>query len=85
MSGKKKKEYKDLYVLVLDGFILTPDTFLQYWKNYGSIGSNLQGWRPPKKIYYTLGYAKSGLKRVPKEIRDKVEIHKFVSTGKVEL
>lgn len=78
---KKPKIYKELYVLVLDGNILTPDSFKEYWKNYGD--QQLYGWRPPKKIYYTLGTAKTGLHYVPTQIRDRVEIHKFVSTGKV--
>ncbi len=75
------KIYKDLYVLMLDGNILTPDSFKQYWKNYG--GQQLYGWRPPKKIYYTLGAAKNGIRCVPVQIRDRVEIHKFGSIGKV--
>lgn len=72
-------------MLVLDGIVLTPDAFTAYWKNYGAAGSVLQGWRPPKKVYYTLGAARNGLRFVPKEIRDKVEIHKFASIGKVTL
>lgn len=61
-----------LYVLHFDGKILTPDSFREHWKNSGA--SCLQGWRPPKKIYFKLGHAINGLRRVPKEIRDKVEI-----------
>lgn len=80
---KKPKIYSELYALVIDGNILTPDSFTQYWKGYGTTGSQLYGWRPPKKIYYTLGAAKNGLRFVPKEIKDKVEIHKFTSAGKV--
>jgi hypothetical protein len=80
---KKLKVYKELFVLVLDGNILTPDTFTKYWENYGSTGSVLYGWRPPKKVYYTMGAARNGLRHVPEQIRAKVEIHKFVSAGKV--
>lgn len=78
---KTVKLYKDLYVLMLDGNILTPESFKEYWKNYG--GNQLYGWRPPKKIYYTMGAAKNGLRFVPTQIRNKVEIHKFVSAEKV--
>ena len=36
------KEYKELYVLVFKdtGIILTPDSFKEYWKNYGGSGGN---------------------------------------------
>ena len=79
-----KKTYTELYVLVLDGKILTPDTFKEHWKNYGQAeGSGLYGWRPPKKIYYTAGHAKNGLRFVPEAIRSKVEIHVFKSTGAI--
>lgn len=78
MANKNKKEYTELYVLMLDGKILTPDTFKEYWKNYGgSYSAQLYGWRPPKKIYYTLGHAQNGLRHVPKEIQEKVEITIF--------
>jgi len=81
----KNKVYKELFALVLDGNILTPDSFKEYWKNYGNQSySGLYGWRPPKKIYYTLGHAKAGRHHVPIQIRDRVEIHRFVSVGKVE-
>lgn len=73
------KQYTKLYVLMLNGVILTPDSFVEYWKNYGANGSGLHGWRPPKKIYYTLGHAKNGLRFVPEQIRDKVQIHVFES------
>ena len=79
----KNKLYTDLYVLMLDGHILTPDSFKEYWKSYGH--SQLYGWRPPKKIYYTLGHAKNGLRHVPIQIRDKVEIHVFKSSEKIDI
>ncbi len=79
------KQYTKLYVLMLDGVILTPDSFQEYWKNYGTTGSSLYGWRPPKKIYYTLGHARNGLRFVPEQIRDKVQIHVFESAGEATL
>ncbi len=72
----------ELYALVLDGKILTPTLFKEYWKNYGN--NDLYGWKPPKKIYFTLGRAKAGKKWIPKELQDKVEIHRFTSSGKIE-
>lgn len=77
----KPKIYQELFVLMLDGHILTPDSFKEYWKKYGE--AQLYGWRPPKKVYYTLGAAKNGLRFVPAQIKDKVEIHKFASQGEV--
>ncbi len=80
---RKEVEYTELFVLMLDGKILTPAAFEKYWNNYGSGASSLYGWRPPKKIYYTLGQARCGLSHVPAEIKSKVEIYKFVSAGVV--
>lgn len=54
--------------------ILTPKSFKKYWPNYG--GSYLQGWRPPKKIYYSLGFARSGFSHIPNELKDKLAIAK---------
>lgn len=78
---KKTKQYKELYVLMLGDYILTPDTFKEYWGNYGNSASGLYGWRPPKKVYYTLGQAKCGLHYVPAAIQHKVKIHKFASVS----
>jgi hypothetical protein len=81
---KSPKVYTELYALMLDGHILTPESFKEYWKNYGQASlSGLYGWRPAKKIYYTLGQAKAGLAHVPEQIKSKVEIHRFASAGKV--
>lgn len=70
---------------MFEGHILTPDVVRQYWEHYGAGGSTLQGWRPPKKVYYTLPTAKAQLRWVPEQIRSKVEIHRFISAGKVIL
>ena len=69
-----------LYVLTFKDTneILTPASFKAHWPNYGSIGSNLQGWRPPKKIYYTLGTAKSGFSHIPDKIKPYIAISEFV-------
>lgn len=68
---------------MLDGFVLTPDSYKEYWRSYGE--GDLHGWRPPKKVYYTLGAAKNGMHHVPKQIRDKIEVHEFKSCCKVDL
>ena len=56
--------------------IVAPDLFKKYWKNYGS--NSLYGWNPPKKIYYTLGRARSGFAHIPNEIKDDLAIAKFI-------
>lgn len=56
--------------------IVTPDSFCEYWERYGL--NDLQGWGPPKKLYYTLGRAKSGFSHMPSEIKEKTAIARFV-------
>lgn len=65
-----------LYVLHYQGQIISPNIWKQFSKNYGS--SSLSGWKPPKKIYFSLSYAKSAIKHLPQQIRDKIEIVRYV-------
>lgn len=51
------------------------------WLN-SNPGMNLQGWRPPKKVYFTLGMARSGATHLPREIIDEIEIVEYLP-GKV--
>lgn len=81
---KKRKIYTQLYVMMLEGAILTPDKIMEFSEHYGEVGSALAGWRPPKKIYYTIGTCRAAKRYLPAEIREKVEIHLFESKGKVE-
>lgn len=69
---------KEIYAIVFKetGEIVAPDLFKKYWKNYGS--NSLYGWNPPKKIYYTLGRARSGFAHIPNEIKDDLAIAKFI-------
>jgi hypothetical protein len=60
------------------GEILTPESFKEYWKNYG--GNSLHGWRPPKKIYYTLGRAKGGFAYIPEQLKPLLEISEFTKS-----
>lgn len=66
-----------LYAIIITktGEILDAKTFKEYWKNYGS--NSLYGWRKPKKIYLTLGQAKSGFAHVPKEMSEHLSIAEF--------
>ena len=68
---------KEVFAIVFKdtGEILTPKVFDKYWPNYGSSG--LCGWRPPKKIYYTLGTARSGFSHIPDKIKPKLAIATF--------
>jgi hypothetical protein len=74
----KPKIYTELFALTFkdSGEILTPDSYKKYWKNCGN--NNLRGWTPPKKIYYTLGTAKSGFGHIPDQINPLVEISRFI-------
>lgn len=70
---------KELFVIVWKESkeILTPDTFKKYWPSYGAGGSGLHGWRPPKKVYYKPGLARTGFSHIPDAIKPFVEIAKF--------
>lgn len=67
----------EVYALHYKGspFSLSPFNYQQ------CIEKGLEWWRMPKsqtrKIYYTLGRAKQGVKQLPKELQDKVEIIKY--------
>lgn len=76
------KECVELYVLMLDGKILTPGSFSEYFKSKTE-GKNYHGWNLPKKIYYSLAMARNGLRYLPVELRSKIEIHRFESVEKM--
>lgn len=68
---------KEVYVLHYKGspFSLSPFNYEQ------CIEKELPYWQmpkaPPRKIYYTLGRAKQGIRQLPDEMQDKVEIVKY--------
>jgi len=66
-----------LYAIIFkeSGEVLTPDSIKKYWPSYGTNG--LYGWRPPKKIYYTLGKAKQGFSYIPEQLKPKLAIAEF--------
>ena len=78
------KQTKTLYALIFkdSGEILTPDSFKEHWPNYG--GSWLQGWRPPKKVYYKIGHAKSGFSHIPDQIKPSIAIAEFTVSKIIE-
>lgn len=67
----------ELYVLHLDGEILDrKEIWKKYSKNYGN--NWLYGWKAPKPFYQTLGRAKCAIHHLPEQIKNKVEIIKYV-------
>ncbi len=70
----------ELFALHLNGELLDPKIWKKYSQNYGT--NELYGWRPPKRIYYTRGYAKSGIRNLPKQIQADIEIVRYIPEGK---
>lgn len=50
----------------------------------GGASSYLQGWRPPKKVYWKLGLARSGATHLPEDILDECEIVEYAPVKTVE-
>jgi len=50
----------------------------------GNASSYLQGWRPPKKVYWKLGLARSGATHLPEDILDECEIVEYAPVKTVE-
>ncbi len=71
-----KQPQNELYALHLDGELLEGNVWKKFSTKYGTNG--LYGWKPPKRIYYKLHHAKNGLSHLPIEIRNKVEIVKYI-------
>lgn len=80
----KKDKKQELFAIVFKESmeILTPDSFKQYWPNYGS--NNLYGWRPAKKVYYKLGHAKRGFSFIPDDLKPKLAIAKVTNFELIE-
>ena len=58
-----------VYALHLDGEIINTNIWEKYSSKYG-----VYGWKPPKRLYFKPGHAKTGRSHLPHQIRDKVEI-----------
>jgi len=50
----------------------------------GGVSSSLHGWRPPKKVYWKLGLARSGATHLPENILDDCEIVEYAPVETVE-
>lgn len=77
----------ELYVITFKETkeMITPDSIKKYWKNYGSAaGSGLYGWKPPKKVYFTLGQARRGFSFIPDQLKPQCEISMYAYSESVE-
>ena len=72
----KKSKSNEVWALHLDGKLLDWNVWKEYSTKYGDNG--LYGWKPPKRLYYTRGHASAGRSHLPEQIRDKVEIVRYL-------
>ena len=68
----------NIYAIVFKdtGELITPRVIREHWPHYGD--NSLYGWRPPKKIYDTIGRAKAGFAHLPEKVKDLLSIMEFV-------
>lgn len=66
MSKVKKAKEAEVFVIHYDGMPLH------------MVKDNWNDWTPPKKIYYTIGAAKTGMNYVPSLIRENCTIVRYV-------
>lgn len=71
-TAPKTQQENRMFALHYKGKLL--GTF--QWTDGGP--SYLQGWRPPKKVYFTRKLAKSGASHLPVEILDDIEMVEYV-------
>lgn len=71
MKKEPKTHHNTLYAIHYKGQLLGS------FKWEGGAYAYLQGWRPPKKIYWKLGLAKSGATHLPEDILDDCEIVEY--------
>lgn len=71
----------ELYAIVFksDKKLVTPSELKKRWPKYGTNG--LYGWRPPKRVYDTLGKAKAGFAHLPEDLKPELCIHPFGPVG----
>ena len=72
----KKEQPNEVWALHLNGKILTGNVWKEYSSKYGDNG--LQGWKPPKRLYFTRGHASAGRSHLPQQIKDKVKIVRYL-------
>ena len=81
---KRKTLPNELFALHLDGQMLHPAVWANYSERYGKVGEWIQGWRPPKKVYHSIGHARVGIGQLPAELRGKVEIVRYTPAEVVQ-
>ncbi len=79
---KQPKVYKDLYVMMIGDEILTPQSIKKYCPGYGTYHGHY-GWKPPKKVYYTAGHARSAYTRMPDKLKEVVTVRLFQAVGDI--
>lgn len=72
MKKEPKTHRNTLYAIHYKGQLLG-----SFQLEGGNASSYLQGWRPPKKVYWKLGLAKSGATHLPEDILDDCEIVEY--------
>lgn len=77
-----KKQENAVYAFHLDGELLVGNVWKKYSSKYGDNG--LYGWKPPKRVYFTLGYARAGRSHLPHQIRNKTKIVKYLPAEEME-
>ena len=73
------KPSNKLYAIHYKGILLST---IDWGNNSTGISSTLQGWRPAKKVYFTLGTAKSGITHLPEIIRKDCSIVEYTPNTK---
>lgn len=81
---KRKTLPNELFALHLEGQMLHPAVWANYSAKYGNAKDWIMGWRPPKKVYHSIGHARVGLGQLPAELRGKVEIVRYIPAEVVQ-
>jgi hypothetical protein len=72
----------EIFALHLNDELITAQSREKLWKEhsprYGSYGAALHGWKPPKTFYSKENHAKAAIKHLPPQIRDSIEIVRYV-------
>lgn len=78
MKKEPKTQKNTIYAIHYKGQLLGS------FKWGSGASSYLQGWRPPKKVYWKLGLARSGATHLPEDILDDCEIVEYSPVKTVE-
>ena len=76
-KSTKKQEINEIWALHIDGNLITPKIRRTLIRE-ALKGSFDSYWRMPKPFYVTKGTASSGQLKLPKQIRSRVKIVKYI-------